>query len=186
MKTISRRTNSQKQPFFELKRTLFRIDGFIELWRFWAAAYCQSRAWRVRTVVATNSGGPNDIVERCNNGELVCPRDPLAIATSCREIVTDRHKWVRYATAGGEAVAAYYWDAHRSLYLVETDLRARFRRAIDFYRYGYECEPDLPLPICARCHLHLQLHESANERRIGFIVEQMQTGRALSGFGKSY
>ncbi|MGB3167102.1 MAG: HAD-IIB family hydrolase [Alteraurantiacibacter sp.] len=67
-------------------------------------------------VVATDSGGPNDIVERCNNGTLVCPRDQLAIATACREIVTDRRKWVRYATAGVEAVAAYNWTAHRSLY----------------------------------------------------------------------
>ena len=67
-------------------------------------------------VVATDSGGPNDIVERCNNGELVCPRDPLAIATACREIVSDRRKWVRYATAGVEAVAAYDWNAHRGLY----------------------------------------------------------------------
>lgn len=67
-------------------------------------------------VVATDSGGPNDIVERCNNGELVCPRDPQAIATACRDIVTDRRKWVRYATAGVEAVAAYDWSAHRNQY----------------------------------------------------------------------
>ena len=67
-------------------------------------------------VVATDSGGPNDIVERCNNGELVCPRDPLAIATACRNIVTDRRKWVRYATAGGQAIAAYDWSAHREQY----------------------------------------------------------------------
>lgn len=67
-------------------------------------------------VVATDSGGPNDIVERCNNGELVCPRDPLAIAAACREIVTDRRKWVRYATASVEAIAAYDWNAHRGMY----------------------------------------------------------------------
>ena len=67
-------------------------------------------------VVATDSGGPNDIVERCNNGELVSARDPLAIAHACRDIVTDRRKWVRYATAGVEAVAAYDWQAHCAVY----------------------------------------------------------------------
>ena len=67
-------------------------------------------------VVATDSGGPNDIVERCRNGRLVCPRDPAAIAAACREIVTDRRQWIRYASAGADAVAAYDWSAHRTLY----------------------------------------------------------------------
>ncbi|WBY16507.1 HAD-IIB family hydrolase [Erythrobacteraceae bacterium WH01K] len=67
-------------------------------------------------VVATDSGGPNDIIERCNNGELVCPRDPAAIANACRSIVTDRRKWIRYASSGGQAVAAYDWKSHCALY----------------------------------------------------------------------
>ncbi|NVD45072.1 HAD-IIB family hydrolase [Qipengyuania atrilutea] len=67
-------------------------------------------------VVATDSGGPNDIVERCHNGELVSPRDAGAIARACREIVTDRRKWIRYAAAGVEAVSAYDWKAHCKLY----------------------------------------------------------------------
>lgn len=67
-------------------------------------------------VVATDSGGPNDIIERCRNGELVCPRDPAAIADACLGIVTDKRKWIRYASAGLDAVSAYDWEAHRDLY----------------------------------------------------------------------
>ena len=67
-------------------------------------------------VVATDSGGPNDIIERCGNGLLVCPKDIENIADACREIITDRQKWIRYASAGGEAVAAYDWAAHREIY----------------------------------------------------------------------
>ena len=67
-------------------------------------------------VVATDSGGPNDIVERCNNGTLVCPHDTDGIARACLNIVTDRKKWVRYASAGGDAVASYDWQAHCRVY----------------------------------------------------------------------
>ena len=67
-------------------------------------------------VVATDSGGPNDIVERCKNGLLVCPKDPAAIAGACLEIISNRREWIRYASAGGDAVAAYDWEAHTDIY----------------------------------------------------------------------
>ncbi|ANU08683.1 HAD-IIB family hydrolase [Paraurantiacibacter namhicola] len=67
-------------------------------------------------VVATDSGGPNDIVERCKNGTLVCPIDPEAIAQACLEIVTDRSQWVRFASAGGDAAATYDWRSHCDVY----------------------------------------------------------------------
>ena len=67
-------------------------------------------------VVATDSGGPNDIIERCGSGVLVSPRDEAAIAAACLDIVTDRKAWIRYASSGGDAVAAYDWSAHRTIY----------------------------------------------------------------------
>ena len=63
-------------------------------------------------VIATDSGGPNDIIERCRNGLLVCPTDPAAIADACLAIIGDRHKWIRFASAGLDAVAAYDWTAY--------------------------------------------------------------------------
>lgn len=67
-------------------------------------------------VVATDSGGPNDIVERCRNGKLVCPQDNAAIAKACLEIVSNRKTWVRYASAGGDAVVTYDWASHCRVY----------------------------------------------------------------------
>ncbi|MXP42912.1 HAD-IIB family hydrolase [Allopontixanthobacter sediminis] len=67
-------------------------------------------------VVATDSGGPNDIIERCENGLLVCPTDRSAIADACKSIIGDRRKWIRYAAAGAQAVKAYDWNAHRDIY----------------------------------------------------------------------
>ena len=67
-------------------------------------------------MVATDSGGPNDIIERCNNGLLVCPTDQHAIANACLKIVSDRKVWIRYASAGEEAAAEYDWQSHCRVY----------------------------------------------------------------------
>ena len=63
-------------------------------------------------LVATDSGGPNDIIETCKNGLLVDPRSPDAIAAACEIILRDRQLWQRYAAAGFSAVSAYDWAAH--------------------------------------------------------------------------
>ncbi|WP_062012762.1 HAD-IIB family hydrolase [Aureimonas sp. AU4] len=67
-------------------------------------------------LVATDSGGPNDIIEMCRNGELVDPRDPAAIAKACLAILRDPALWDRYAAAGARAVAAYDWTRHARRY----------------------------------------------------------------------
>lgn len=78
-------------------------------------------------VVATDSGGPNDIVETCGNGILVDPRSPDAIARALVAIVSDDALWQRYSSAGSVAIAAFDWERHVSLY---TDLlRDVIRRA---------------------------------------------------------
>lgn len=67
-------------------------------------------------VVATDSGGPNDIVEGCGNGVLVDPRDPDQIGDAILAILDDDARWDRYALAGARAVRAYDWTRHVALY----------------------------------------------------------------------
>ena len=67
-------------------------------------------------VIATDSGGPNDIVERCGNGVLVDPRASGAIGDAILSILSDDATWDRYAAAGRDAVAHYDWDAHAAAY----------------------------------------------------------------------
>ena len=67
-------------------------------------------------LVATDSGGPNDIVETCGNGVLVNPRTPGALATAMLGILSDDAVWDGYAAAGSVAVARYDWDAHVAAY----------------------------------------------------------------------
>ncbi|KQP73448.1 HAD family hydrolase [Methylobacterium sp. Leaf111] len=67
-------------------------------------------------LVATDSGGPNDIVETCGNGLLVDPRTPDAIAAACLRILDDPTLYARCVAGGARAAAAYDWDRHAARY----------------------------------------------------------------------
>ncbi|MEN2747562.1 HAD-IIB family hydrolase [Sphingomonas sp. T9W2] len=67
-------------------------------------------------LVATDSGGPNDIIEGCGNGILVDPRDPLAIGRAMLTILSDDALWDRYSQAGATAAELYDWDGHVARY----------------------------------------------------------------------
>ena len=67
-------------------------------------------------LVATDSGGPNDIIEGCNNGILVDPRDPLAIGGAMLQILSDDALWDRYSRAGASVAELYDWDGHVARY----------------------------------------------------------------------
>ncbi|MBV8189829.1 MAG: HAD-IIB family hydrolase [Alphaproteobacteria bacterium] len=67
-------------------------------------------------VIATDSGGPNDIVEVCGNGELVDPHSPTAIADAAGRILGSAALWHRYAASGAAAVQAYDWRSHAERY----------------------------------------------------------------------
>ncbi|MCJ2097926.1 HAD-IIB family hydrolase [Methylobacterium sp. E-046] len=69
-------------------------------------------------LVATDSGGPNDIVETCGNGLLVDPRAPGTIAAACLRILGDPALYVRCVAGGARAAAAYDWDRHAARYHV--------------------------------------------------------------------
>ncbi|WP_062112846.1 HAD-IIB family hydrolase [Aureimonas sp. AU40] len=67
-------------------------------------------------LVATDSGGPNDIIEMCGNGELVDPNSTFAIADAALRILRDTALWDRYSAAGAKAVASYDWSRHAARY----------------------------------------------------------------------
>lgn len=64
-------------------------------------------------IVATNDGGPQEILSRCHNGMLVDPLDPPGIATAIATILGDRQLWRRFSDQGLKGVRAHYsWDGH--------------------------------------------------------------------------
>ncbi|SBO44157.1 HAD-IIB family hydrolase [Cyanobium sp. NIES-981] len=69
-------------------------------------------------VVATENGGPVDILANCRHGLLVDPLDRQAIARALQAILADPHQWDRYSRQGARLVADHYsWDAHAEAYL---------------------------------------------------------------------
>jgi sucrose-phosphate synthase len=68
-------------------------------------------------IVATNDGGPNDIVKNCKCGMLVVPTRPKAIATALKKIITNGQLWERYSKNGILNVRKHYtWENHARIY----------------------------------------------------------------------
>lgn len=69
-------------------------------------------------LVATDDGGPRDILGRCHNGALVDVSDLDALQQGVEEACADPQQWRRWSENGIEAVARHYtWDAHVCRYL---------------------------------------------------------------------
>lgn len=64
-------------------------------------------------IVATQDGGPQDIVKACRSGVLVDPTRPEEIAKSIKKIIADNRKWEQYSKNGILNVKKHYtWAAH--------------------------------------------------------------------------
>ena len=70
-------------------------------------------------VVATEHGGPKDIVGRLGNGLLVDPEDDAAIAAALERLLDDRALHAACARQGEERVAHYGWRRHARDYLAD-------------------------------------------------------------------
>ncbi len=71
-------------------------------------------------VVATNDGGPRDIIANCKNGLLVDVSDPKNIAAALNKILDEEQLWNDFSRNGIENVKKFYtWDAHVKSYLSE-------------------------------------------------------------------
>ncbi len=126
-------------------------------------------------LVATDSGGPNDIVETCGNGLLVDPREPAAIAAACLHILTDAAFRAGCVAGGARAAAAYDWDRHAARYH-------------DLLEALLTCDPPLQAPrqllICdidntlVGCESGLAIFRRWRRRQLG-LAFGVATGRSF-------
>jgi sucrose-phosphate synthase len=71
-------------------------------------------------VVATEDGGPTDILANCHNGRLIDPLDPQDIGQALLEVLQDPDVHASLARNGLEGVEAHYsWSAHGTTYVEE-------------------------------------------------------------------
>ncbi len=69
-------------------------------------------------IVATEDGGPTDIIDNCHNGYLVDPLDTQSMVNMLLKVLLDRDNWKRLAHNGIEGVRQHYsWQAHVDRYL---------------------------------------------------------------------
>ncbi|WP_252105946.1 MULTISPECIES: HAD-IIB family hydrolase [unclassified Halomonas] len=67
-------------------------------------------------LIATDSGGPNDIIEQCGNGVLVNPRRAEDIGREALALFNDPARWRQMADNGRQAVKAFDWQRHTERY----------------------------------------------------------------------
>ncbi len=73
-------------------------------------------------IVATENGGPVDIIANCNNGVLIDPLDHEAISEALLKLIRDDEAWNTASRNGLEGVRKHYaWEAHAIAYLGKID-----------------------------------------------------------------
>ncbi|WP_145076476.1 HAD-IIB family hydrolase [Aureliella helgolandensis] len=69
-------------------------------------------------IVATNDGGPCDIIANCDNGLLVDPVDGKAIEKALLRVLTEPEQWDAWSQAGVDGTRKHYsWRNHADRYL---------------------------------------------------------------------
>ncbi|MCX4187060.1 HAD-IIB family hydrolase [Methylophaga sp. OBS4] len=69
-------------------------------------------------IVATEDGGPRDIIGNCHNGYLVDPLEAKTITDALLSLLTNRKRWQEFSRQGLEGVTRHYsWQAHAKRYL---------------------------------------------------------------------
>ncbi len=78
-------------------------------------------------MVATDDGGPRDILSRCENGLLADVTDLDSLQDSLEQATSDEVQWCRWSDNGIEAVSRHFsWDAHVCNYLALMQKRLKF------------------------------------------------------------
>lgn len=69
-------------------------------------------------MVATNDGGPHDIIKNCKNGFLINPLDSKDIEEKILKLLDDKKYWQKCAKNGLKGVYKYYtWESHVASYM---------------------------------------------------------------------
>lgn len=69
-------------------------------------------------IIATNDGGPRDIIANCRNGLLVDPLDADVIEHALLRSLTEKEQWKAWSTNGVDGTREHYsWNNHARRYL---------------------------------------------------------------------
>ncbi|MBN2491644.1 MAG: HAD-IIB family hydrolase [Planctomycetes bacterium] len=112
-------------------------------------------------IVATNDGGPRDILANCRNGLLIDPLDATAVGAALLDALSDRRRWQAWARAGLRGARGHYaWASH-----VERYLKAARRIVGTRQRRRLWAERKSRLPSCDRAIVCDVDHTLTGDRR---------------------
>jgi len=129
-------------------------------------------------LVATENGGPVDIIGNCNNGILVDPLDKTAITDALLRLLTDPQRYHRLRDNGIAKVREHYsWPAHAERY-------------IEHIKPLLECHEPIPLaPKRGKRYRDRALFTDIDQSLLGDaegvrqFVTRMQENRKYATFG---
>jgi len=131
-------------------------------------------------IVATEDGGPSDIIANCSNGLLVDPLDSDAITSAMLEVLAGGERWRQLSENGLEGAREHYsWPAHADRYLSE--LRPILARA--------EPRPEPKLRRRPMIHHDLALFTDLDQNLLGDraslaeLVSLLRENRKRATFG---
>ena len=130
-------------------------------------------------IVATNDGGPQDIIGTCKNGLLVDALDSRAIGRALYDALSDRKRWTKWSASGLEAVHANYaWDSHAQRYVQEATKIVKGTRPVPLYR------PSTKLAGMDRL-LVTDVDDTltGDDAAMAELLERLETTDARVGFG---
>ncbi len=88
-------------------------------------------------IIATNDGGPIDIINNCNNGLLINPLDTQSIGEALVTALSNNTQWQFWSKQGIAGVKKYYsWSNHVNQYLTNLDKLITKLPSTTIYRQG--------------------------------------------------
>ncbi|MGB5368028.1 MAG: HAD-IIB family hydrolase, partial [Polyangiales bacterium] len=130
-------------------------------------------------VVATNDGGPQDIIGTCDNGILVDALDSNAIGEAIRDALSDPQRWSRWSEDGlAAAHANYSWGSHASRYVEEVRKVVKDTRHVPVHR------PQTKLAGMDRL-LVTDVDDTltGDDEALATLMERLESSDAKVGFG---
>ncbi len=97
-------------------------------------------------IVATEDGGPRDILETCRNGLLVNPLEPRSIAEALKHVLSNNAQWHTWSRNGLNGVRRHYtWEGHVQKYVKAVRQVLRRERKQIRRRVTYAAQEAAPL-----------------------------------------
>ncbi|MFN8305973.1 MAG: HAD-IIB family hydrolase [Ferruginibacter sp.] len=91
-------------------------------------------------VIASPTGGPREILQKCRNGLLVNVEDPAILSAAIKKIISNNELWQQLSNTGViEADNTYSWKAHTQKYisLIQKTIAEKKKQSAEIARSAY-------------------------------------------------